>query len=89
MDPRPATTEPLAAAEAELAALESVSAEDQLGSYSRIHAALASALAGSTAENPEPDRTSGQATSGRATSGQAASGPVTAGPAPAGRPLGH
>lgn len=84
MDPRPATTDPLAAAEAELAALESVSAEEQLGSYSRIHAALASALAGSTAENPEPDRTSGQATSGRA-----ASGPATAGPAPAGRPLGH
>lgn len=54
MDPRPATTDPLAAAEAELAALESVSAEEQLGSYRRIHAALASALAGTTAEIPSP-----------------------------------
>lgn len=51
MDPRPAATDPLAAIEADLDDLDSAPTDEQIGLYSRIHSALASALAG-TATDP-------------------------------------
>lgn len=61
MDPRPNTTDPLAAATADLEALEagsSETAQDEVEVYGRIHAALASALAGAAADRQGPTASS-------------------------------
>lgn len=51
MDPRPAAADPLTSIEADLDELDSAPTDEQIGLYSRIHSALASALAG-TATDP-------------------------------------
>lgn len=51
MDPRPERTDPLTVVETDLDALDSAPADEQIDLYSRIHSALASALAG-TATDP-------------------------------------
>lgn len=51
MDPRPSGADPLASAAADLDALDHASADDQVEMLGRIHAALAAALAGTSAES--------------------------------------
>ncbi|WP_029138259.1 hypothetical protein [Nakamurella lactea] len=51
MDPRPHTTDPLAAVDADIDALDSVPEPEQPAIYGRIHAGLAAALAGT-----QPDK---------------------------------
>lgn len=50
MDPRPAATDPLTSIEADLDDLDSAPTDEQIGLYSRIHSALASALAGTATD---------------------------------------
>ena len=46
MDPRPQTTDPLAAIDADIDELDSVPESEQPAIYGRIHSGLAAALAG-------------------------------------------
>lgn len=50
MDPRPATTDPLTAVDADIDAVDSAPADEQLEIYSRIHSGLAAALAGTQSD---------------------------------------
>lgn len=50
MDPHPSGADPLTSAAADLEALDQASADDQVEILGRIHAALASALAGTSAD---------------------------------------